>query len=331
MIKNSHLLKKAVLTVVAGALMATAAAGTALAQAWPARQITMVVPFPAGGPADVVARMVGAEITRVTSQPVVIENRAGAGGNIGANSVAKAAPDGYTLLFVTPGPAANNKLMYKSMPYDPETDLAPVAYVANSPLIIVGNPKVPAKTMKELVAYAKANPGKVTAGHPGNGTLGHIASALFAKQAGISLTLVPYKGTAPLTTDVLGGQVDLAVDFMPTYIPLVKDGKLTGFAVTTEKRVSLTPDIGTVMESGVANFESVAWYALMGPKGLPADIVQKLNKIVNDYIQTPEAKDKMAGLGVVPAGGSPEVLGALVKSELTKWAPIIKENNISFE
>jgi tripartite-type tricarboxylate transporter receptor subunit TctC len=331
MTKTPPLLKKAVFAALAGAMIAGATAGTAMAQSWPTRQITMVVPFPAGGPADVVARMVSAEINRVTGQPVLVENRSGAGGNIGGASVAKANPDGYTLLFATPGPAANNKLMYKTMPYDPETDLTPIAYVANSPMIIVGNPKIPAKNMKELVAYAKANPGKLTSGHPGNGTLGHIATALFAKQAGISLTMVPYKGTAPLTTDVLGGQVDLAVDFMPTYIPLVKDGKLTGFAVTTEKRVSLTPDIGTVMESGVAKFESVAWYALLGPKGLPADVVTKLNKIVNDYIQTSEAKDKMAGLGVVPAGGTPQDLANLVKSELTKWAPIIKENNISFE
>jgi tripartite-type tricarboxylate transporter receptor subunit TctC len=185
--------------------------------------------------------------------------------------------------------------------------------------------------MKELVAYAKANPGKLTIGHPGNGTLGHIAAALLAKQAGIQVTLVPYKGTAPLTGDVLGGQIDLAFDFMPTYIPLVKENKLRAYAVTTAKRVDLTPDIPTVKESGVADFESVAWYALQGPKGLPADIVQKLNKIVNDWIKTDDAKAKMAALGIVPAGGTPQDLENLVKSELAKWAPIIKENNIVLE
>lgn len=325
------ILKKGALAVVAAAMLATPIASPASAQGYPTQQITVVVPFPAGGPSDVLARLVSAEIGRVTGQTVIVENRSGAGGNIGGNYVAKAAADGYTLLFATPGPAANNKLMYKSMPYDPETDLTQIAHVANSPMIIVGNPKVPAKDMKELVAYAKANPGKVTSGHPGNGTLGHIATALLAKQAGITLTLVPYKGTAPLTTDVLGGQVDLAVDFMPTYIPLVKDGKLRAFAVTTRERVSLTPDIPTVKESGVADFESVAWYALQGPKGLPADVVAKLNKIVNDWIKTDEAKAKMAPLGMVPAGGTPQDLEALVKAELAKWGPIIKENNIVLE
>jgi tripartite-type tricarboxylate transporter receptor subunit TctC len=323
--------KKASLAVLAAVTLATLNPAPASAQTYPNRQITMVVPFPAGGPSDVLARLVAAEIGRVTGQTVVVENRAGAGGNIGANSVAKAAPDGYTLLAVTPGPAANNKLMYKSMPYDPETDLTQIVYVANSPMSITGNPKVPAKDMKELVAYGKANPGKLTIGHPGNGTLGHIAAALFAKQAGIQVTLVPYKGTAPLTADVLGGQIDLAFDFMPTYIPLVKENKLRAYAVTTANRVSLTPDIPTVKESGVADFESVAWYALQGPKGLPADVVAKLNKIVNDYIKTDEAKAKMAALGIVPAGGTPKDLENLVKNELAKWAPIIKENNIVLE
>jgi tripartite-type tricarboxylate transporter receptor subunit TctC len=201
------ILKKGGFAALAAALLAIPIATPASAQGYPTKQISVVVPFPAGGPSDVLARLVSAEIGRVTGQTVIVENRAGAGGNIGGNYVAKADPDGYTLLFATPGPAANNKLMYKSMPYDPETDLTQIAHVANSPMIIVGNPKVPAKNMKELVAYAKANPGKVTSGHPGNGTLGHIATALLAKQTGITLTLVPYKGTAPLTTDVLGGQV----------------------------------------------------------------------------------------------------------------------------
>lgn len=325
------ILKKGSLAVLAAAMLLAPASNPASAQSYPSKQITVVVPFPAGGPSDVLARLVSAEIGRVTGQTVIVENRAGAGGNIGANYVTKAAPDGYTLLFATPGPAANNKLMYKAMPYDPETDLTQIVHVANSPMIIVGNPKVPAKDMKELVAYAKANPGKLTSGHPGNGTLGHIATALLTKQTGITLTLVPYKGTAPLTTDVLGGQVDLGVDFMPTYIPLVKDGKLRAFAVTTRERVSLTPDIPTVKESGVADFESVAWYALQGPKGVPADAVTKLNTIVNDWIKTDAAKSKMAELGMVPAGGTPQDLDKLVKSELAKWGPIVKENNIVLE
>lgn len=300
------------------------------AQVWPTRPITMVVPFPAGGNADVVARLVAAELSEKLGQQVVVENRAGAGGNVGAAVVARAEPDGYTLLFATPGPGANNKLLYKKMPYDPE-DLTPIVEVADSPLIMVASPNSPVKTIKDLIAYAKANPGKLNVGFPGNGTLGHFALALLQRQAGIKLTFVPYRGTTPLTTDVLGGQIDIASDFITTYVPLVSSGKLTALAVTSPQRSQLLPQVPTSHEVGLTDFDAAAWFAVVGPKGLPAPIVDKVNMIVNAYLKTDTAKAKFLPLGLRPVGGTPEQLRKLVQSEIAKWGSIIQEANISLE
>src|SRR5947209_3048314 len=222
------------------------------AQTWPARPVTLVVPFPAGGNADVLARALAAELSEKLGQQFIVDNRTGAGGNIGGAAVAKAAPDGYTLMFGTPGPIATNRLMYKSLPYDPEKDLTPVVLVARSPLIIAAHPAFPAKDLNELIAYARANPGKVNAGNPGNGTLGHITSELLQQHAGIKMTHVPYRGTTPLTTDLLGGQIDIALDFMSTYLPLVKDGKVRALGVTSSERVGELPGAMTVREAGFA-------------------------------------------------------------------------------
>lgn len=300
------------------------------AQAWPTRPITMVVPFPAGGNADVVARLVAAELSEKLGQQVVVENRAGAGGNVGAAAVARAEPDGYTLLFATPGPGANNKLLYKKMPYDPE-DLTPIVEVADSPLIMVASPKSPVKTIKDLIAYAKVNPGKLNVGFPGNGTLGHFAVALLQRQAGTKLTFVPYRGTTPLTTDVLGSQIDIASDFITTYVPLVTSGKLAALAVTAPQRSQLLPQVPTSNEVGLTGFDAVAWFAVAGPKGLPAPIVGKINMIVNAYLKTDAAKAKFLPLGLHPVGGTPEQLRKLVQSEIAKWGPIIQEANISLD
>jgi tripartite-type tricarboxylate transporter receptor subunit TctC len=196
----------------------------ARAQGWPARPVTLIVPFPAGGNADVLARALAAELSEKLGQQFIVDNRTGAGGNIGGAAVAKAAPDD-TLMFGTPGPIATNKLMYKSLPYDPEKDLTPVVLVAKSPLIIAAHPSFPAKDLKELIAYAEANPGKVNAGNSGNGTLGHITSELLQQHTGTRMTHVPYRGTTPLTTDLLGGQIDIALDFVSTYIPLVRTAR----------------------------------------------------------------------------------------------------------
>jgi tripartite-type tricarboxylate transporter receptor subunit TctC len=295
---------RALACLVAIALPWCAAAQTA-AQTWPSRPVTLVVPFPAGGNADVIARALAAELSEKLGQQFIVDNRTGAGGNIGGAAVAKAAADGYTLMFGTPGPIATNKLMYKSLPYDPEKDL------------------------KELIAYAKANPGKVNAGNPGNGTLGHITSELLQQHTGTKMTHVPYRGTTPLTTDLLGGQIDVALDFMSTYIPLVKDGKVRALGVTSSARVPELPDVMTVQEAGFAGFEASAWYAIVAPTGTPSEAIRKINAVANDYLNSPKGKTQLATFAMQGGGGTPDDLAAYIRSELAKWGPIIKAANIS--
>jgi tripartite-type tricarboxylate transporter receptor subunit TctC len=301
----------------------------ACAQPWPTRPVTFVVPFSAGGNADLLARAIAAELSEKLGQQFIIDNRSGAGGNIGGAAVAKAAPDGYTFLFGTPGPVATNKLMYKSLPYDPERDLAPVVLVASSPLIIVASPATPAKDLRELIAYAKANPGKINVGVPGNGTLGHITSVLLQQQTGTSMINVPYRGSAPLMTDLVGGQVDVGMDFMSTYLPLVGEGKLRALAVTSSMRARELPDVITVQEAGFAGFEATAWYAVAAPTGTPAEVVTKINAIVNGYLRSNKGKQQLDTLGMQAAGGMPDDLKAYIAAELAKWGPIVKAANIS--
>jgi tripartite-type tricarboxylate transporter receptor subunit TctC len=321
--------RKIVTTFVLAAGLA-AMSGAAFAQAWPTRPVTWIVPFPAGGPADALARIVAQELSTKLGQQFVIENRAGAGGNLGGSAAAKAEPDGYTMMFSTPGPAAINKLMYANAGYDPEKDLTPIVLVAKSPLIIVASNDAPVKDFKGMVDYAKANPGKLNVGHPGNGTLGHITSELVQLNSDIKMTNVPYRGTAPLTTDLLGGQVGLGMDFITTYIPLVKDGKLRALAVTSSQRVTTDlPDVPTVQELGFKDFEATAWYAIVTPTKTPAAIVDKVNAAVNAWLQSPAGKETLVKFVMQGAGGSPADARAYISSELAKWGPVIKSSNIA--
>jgi tripartite-type tricarboxylate transporter receptor subunit TctC len=259
----------------------------------------------------------------------VVDNRAGAGGNVGAAAVAKAAPDGYTILFGTPGPLANNKLMYKNLPFDPEQAFTPIVLIAKSPLIIAAKVSLPVKDIKELAAYAKANPGKLNVGVPGNGTLGHITSVLLQRELGISMTDVPYRGTALVVNDLLGGQVDLAMDFMPSYVPLVREGKVRALAVTTSQRSSDLPDVNTVQDAGFPGFEATAWYALAAPAGTPSEIIDKLNAATNAFLKSPKGQETLANLSMQAVGGTPADLKAFIASELQKWGPVVKEANIA--
>jgi tripartite-type tricarboxylate transporter receptor subunit TctC len=320
---------RAIRTLLLAVIMALVFPAILLAQAWPSRPVTFIVPFPAGGNVDVLARSVAADLSEKLGQQFIVDNRAGAGGNIGGAAVAKAAPDGYTILFGTPGPIATNKLMYKSLPYDSEKDLIPIVLVAKSPLIVVAHPSTPARDLKELIAYAKANPGKVNAGNPGNGTLGHITAELLQQHTGIKMAHVPYRGTAPLTTDLLGGQVHVGMDFMPTYVPLVNDGKLRALAVTSSERSPDLPNVMTAQEAGFPGFEATAWYAIAAPAGTPADIVRKINAATNDYIKSDKGKAHLMQFSMQAAGGTPDDLKAYIASELKKWEPIIKAANIS--
>ncbi len=302
----------------------------AVAQTWPDRPVTFVVPFTSGTTSDILARSAAEYVAGVIGKPVVVDNQGGAGGNLGAGSVAKAAPDGYTILFATTGPAATNKLMYKNMTFDPQTSFEPVALIGKSPIIIVANPKAPVKSLQELTTYLKANPEKLNAGYPGNGTLGHITGELFQQRAGVKMGGLQYRGSGAIINDLLGGHIDVAMDSMAPYVTNVQEGKLRALAIAGTSRWPNLPDVPTVAESGIPGFEASVWYALLAPKGTPAPVVAKLNAAINDYVKTDKAKDLFSKLGVQAAGGTPADLKKFVEGEIEKWGPIIKGANISF-
>ena len=307
-------------------LSATAAS----AQNWPSRPVTLVVPFTAGTTSDVIARGLIEHLATKLGQPFIIDNRGGAGGNIGGAAAAKAAPDGYTFLFATTGPAATNKLMYKDMPYDPDRDFAPVVLIGKAPVIVVAKKEAPFSTLKEMVDYAKANPDKLTAGFPGNGTLGHITGELLQARAGIKLVDTQYRGSPPIITDLIGGHIDVGMDSMAAYVPTVKDGKIKALAIAGGKRWSKLPDVPTASESGLQGFEAAVWYVILAPTGTPADVIAKLNAATNDYIKSEKARTFFDNLGVEASGGTPADAKAFMASEVEKWAPIIKAAKISF-
>jgi tripartite-type tricarboxylate transporter receptor subunit TctC len=300
------------------------------AEDWPSRPVTMVVPFTAGTTSDIVARALTDHLGAAIGQPIVIDNRGGAGGNIGGSALARAAADGYTLMLATTGPAATNKLMYKSMSFDPQRDFAPIVLVGKAPVIIVARQDAPARTLTELIAYARKNPDKLTVGLPGNGTLGHITSELLQARSGIKLGEVQYRGSAQIITDLLGGSIDLGMDSMAAYVPQVKAGRLRALALASSKRWTSLPDVPTVSESGLPGFEASVWYALLAPAGTPPAVIAKLNAATNEFLHTAQAKQVFDELGVETAGGSPDDLKAFTAAELEKWAPIIKAANISF-
>lgn len=312
-----------------GLALALAPCHGAVAQEWPNRPVTMIVPFPAGAAVDTLARAVAQALSEKFGKQFIVDNRAGAGGNLGGTAVAKAAADGHTFLFGTPAPIALNKFMYKGLAYDSERDFMPVVLVAKSPMIITATSGFPAKTLPDLIAYAKQNPGKVNVGHPGNGTLGHITSALIQQFAGVDMTNVPYRGSAPLITDLLSGQIDIAMDFMPTYLPLIADGKIRPLAVTTSRRVSQLPDVPTVQEAGFSGFEATAWYAIVAPTGTPPEIVAKMNQAVNAFLKSDRGKTVLAQNSLQGVGGAPEDLKAFIDGERAKWRPVIEAAKIA--
>jgi len=320
--------------IASAAALAAAALFTtssAMAQsAWPTRPVTLVVPFTAGTTSDVVARGLVEYLTGALGQTVVIDNRGGAGGNIGATAVAKAAPDGYTLLFATTGPAATNKLMYKDMPFDPQRDFVPVALVGKSAIIVVARPDAPFSNLKELVEYAKANPGKLTAGYPGNGTLGHITGELLQGTTGVKIGHTQYRGSPPIITDLIGKHIDIGMDSMAAYVTNVQEGKIKALAIAGGKRWSKLPNVPTASESGLPGFEASVWYALLAPKGTAPEIIAKLNAATNQYLASDKAKASLDTLGVEIVGGTPDDLKAFTAAEIAKWAPIVKAANIQF-
>jgi tripartite-type tricarboxylate transporter receptor subunit TctC len=310
--------------------IASGAGEIAHAQTWPSRFVTIVVSFPAGGPTDVLARAVAADLADRLGQQFVVENRSGAGGNVGAASVAKSAADGYTLLLATTS-VVNNRFMYRNVSFDADRDFVPIALIAKTPIVLVAAPAIGLKGLDTLIARAKANPGKLNLGSPGHGTVAHIAAELLQKLAGFKLTHVPYRGSAPMIADLLGNQIDVVTDLLPTQIPLLKAGKYAGIAVTGPARSAALPDLPTVAESGFPGFEASSWNAILAPTGTPPDVIGKLSTAVNAYLESDKGKQGLAKLDMQAGGGTPEDLKAFMAREVDKWGPVIKAANITME
>ena len=298
------------------------------AQSWPNGPVVLICPYPAGGPNDLLARLLAKSLTEAIGATFLVENRVGAAGNIAAGLVAKARPDGQTLLFTSTGPTANNKFLYPSLPYDPVADFASIVLIAKSPVLFTARADAPFSTIPELIAYAKANPGKLTIGTAGYGTVAHIASEFFQSSAGIKLINVPFPGSTPIVAALLGGQIDLASDLIPTHVPLLKDHRYKAIAITGTKHSSAMPEIPTVAESGLPTFEATAWSALMAPAGTPRAAIDRINAAVNAWLASAEGKTQLANLEMSGEGGTPGDLDAFIAAEIAKWGPIIQASGI---
>jgi tripartite-type tricarboxylate transporter receptor subunit TctC len=310
------------------ALIGLASVVSAQTAKWPNGTVTIVVAFPAGGPTDVLARAIADDLEKRFHGQFVVENRSGAAGNVGAAAVAKAKPDGSTFLFATTS-VVNNRFMYKHLPFDTDRDLTPVVLVGKTPVILVASKKSGLKTLADLIAAAKAHPGKLNYGSPGLGTAAQIAVELLSSEAGIKLTQIPYRGSTPMIADLLGNQIDLVTDLMPTQIPQVKAGNYTGLVMTGAKRSAALPNVPTVAESGFPGFEAVSWNAILAPTGTPKDIIDKMNAAVNDYLNSDRGRADLAKFDMQLGGGTPQDLKAFMASEVVKWGPIIKAAHIS--
>ena len=308
-----------------GFLLVTAllASFCASAQPYPSKPIRVVVPFAAGGIADIYARLIGARVTESWGQAVVVENRTGAGGNIGADAVAKSAPDGYTLVMSALGPHAVNVSLFSKMPYDPVKDFAAIALVLEAEGLLVVHPSIPVNSVSELIAHARSNPGKLTFASAGMGTASHLAGELFKTMAKVEMTHVPYKGNVPAITDLLAGQTALLFATMPTVLPQAKAGKLRAVATIGSARASATPELPTVGES-LPGFEVNNWIGLFAPAGTPPDIVRRWNAEVLRIMQSPEIQSRLPNEGARFYPKTPDQFGAFVKSEIAKWAPVVK-------
>ena len=315
------------------ALLAMASALPVWAQspAWPTKPLKLVIPFPPAGATDTLGRTLAQKLGDALGQPVVVENKPGAGGGIGSDAVAKAPADGYTLLMATTsthsiGPSLNPKLAYNA-----EKDFVPVVWVANSTNILVAALNVPATNVAELVAYAKAHPGQLNYASSGNGTIVHLTGELFSSMAGIKMTHVPYKGTALAVPDLMSGQVSIMFDNIVSALPYIKGGKLKALGISGAKRSPLVPDVPTVAESGVPGFVSDTYFGVFAPVGTPREVVTRLNTAINRILESPDFRDKLAALGAEPAGGSSDRFATEIRGETTKWAKVIKDAGVKIE
>jgi tripartite-type tricarboxylate transporter receptor subunit TctC len=302
----------------------------ASAQTYPSKPITLVIPFAAGGSNDIIGRAIGKKLTEAWGQPVVVENRSGAGGLIGSSDVAAAAPDGYTLLLVS-STFTINPAIRKSMPFDTTRDFAPVAFIARSPLLLVASTSLAVKSAKELIALAKSRPGQITYASAGPGSINQIAAELIALSAGVKLMHVPYRGGAPALNDLIGGHVDVYVSSLPQVLQLAQSGKANALAVTSVKRTALLPDVPTLDEAGLTGFDLSSWWGIVGPAGMPADVVNALNAQIGKMLTSPELITPLANEGAEAATMTPQQFGDLMRMETERWIKVAREANISID
>jgi tripartite-type tricarboxylate transporter receptor subunit TctC len=305
------------------AALALAAAGVPASAAWPEKPIRFIVTFPPGGSTDFVARVLQPHLEKSLGQPVIVENRAGAGGVIGVDAAAKAPPDGYTVVLGGAGAVAINVALGEKMPYDPQRDLVPVTNVAKSPFILAAPASLPENTLRDLIARAKANPATLSIGHGGNGTGMHLTALLLVHLSGAKIGLVPYRGMAPVTTDLAGGHIPLGVTDMPSAISLIREGKIKALGVSTRQRFPVLPEVPTVEEAGLAGFESMGWFGIEVAAGTPADVVAKLNAAFVAALKSPDVAERFRSVGVEPDPTTPEQFGAFIRSEIEKWGKLM--------
>ena len=314
-------------------IIALLASTTVIAQpaTYPTKPIRIVVAYTPAGATDILARTIGQKLTEAWGQAVIIDNRPGANGNIGSEYAAKATPDGYTLLMVTAGTHGINPGLYRKLGFDAVKDFAPVSLVAMVPNVFVVNNAVPAKDLKEFIAYAKANQGKLNYGSPGNGSTAHLSMELFKSMTGIQMVHVPYKGSAGVLADLIGGQIVVTMDNMPPYVPQVKAGKIRALAVSPARRSPALPDVPTVAEAGVPGYDSGAWFGLVAPANTPKDLVAKLSREIARILKLPDVSARLADLGAESVGGTPEQFSAHIKAEIAKWAKVIRDANVELQ
>jgi tripartite-type tricarboxylate transporter receptor subunit TctC len=315
----------------AAALGLAAAAGALAQAAYPAKPIRLIVPFPPGGGTDMIARTVAQKVADQNKWSVIVDNRPGAGGNLGVDAAAKAAPDGYTLVMGQTSNLAINPTLYPRLPYDPLKDLVPVALVSSSPIVMAAPANTPFKTFADVVAAAKNQPDGITLGYSGNGTVAHLAGELAENAAGIKLRHIPYKGAAQAMTDLVSGQIDLYMSSVPTLLGQVRNGKLRPIVVTSLKRSAQLPDTPSLAESGYRGFDAVTWFGVLAPAGTPAAIVQQLNKAINEALKQPEVAEKLRSEGGDVLGGTPEQFDQLLRAEVPRWGKIVKDSGASLD
>ena len=320
-----------VLRILTG-LLALAATQCAIAEdKYPNKPVTIIVPQAAGGANDAIARVIAQKLSEQLGQTFVVDNRPGAGGNVGTVAAAKAKPDGYTLMITADSSMVINPALYKSTGFDPVKDFQPVSTLATAGYVLVANPAFPAKNMAEFIALAKAQPGKLSIAHGGNGTAMHLSAALFAQMADVKLVEIPYKGSGPVALDVLAGQVPLGVVDLPSALQHIKAGKLTAYAVTSPQRLPMLPDVPTVSEAGLAGYDSTGWFGVVAPAGTPDAVVARLNAEITAALNDEAIKSAMRNLGVEPAPGTAQAFDAYIRSETQKWSRVIKAANIKAE